>query len=221
VFGLLIVQPDMGSAMFWVLWTLVLLFIYRARPRHLAGIVVVGLVLAVVLIKTHPYRFRRITGFMNPFADPQGAGFQLIQSQVAYGQGGMLGVGLGESRQKLFFLPASHTDFIFSIIAEEFGLIGVTMVLAAFYFLLNRMCRLARRIEDDYRRGLLWGIILIFSLEIFVNVGVSCGLLPTKGLSLPFISYGGSNLAAHFALLGLFFNASKLDTQTNENPSGL
>ncbi|MFA5337677.1 MAG: putative lipid II flippase FtsW [Candidatus Omnitrophota bacterium] len=210
---IVVVQPDLGTAIFWLLWTLCVLFLYRAKKKHLGLIVLVGVIAAVFLITFYPYRFRRITGYLNPFADPQDSGFQLIQSQIAYGQGGLFGVGFGESRQKLFFLPAAHTDFIFSIIAEEFGMVGTVFILLVFFVLFHKMYNIAKTSEDEFRRGLLFGILLIFFLEIVINIGVSCGLFPTKGLSLPFISYGGSNLIAHYVLLALFFNASKVDTR--------
>jgi cell division protein FtsW len=213
IFILLIVQPDMGTAVFWVMWTIIFLFMHRMRKRYLFAAMSAGLALSIVLIKFYPYRFRRIVGYLNPFADPQGAGFQLIQSQIAYGQGGFFGVGFGESHQKLFFLPAAHTDFIFSIIAEEFGLLGAIGLLAIFFFFLYKMANIAKLVEDPFRRGILWGIIFIFFLEISINVGVSSGLLPTKGLSLPFISYGGSNLVTHYILLGLFFNATRKEKE--------
>jgi len=211
-----VVQPDLGTAMFWVLWTLLMLFLYRARKKHLGIIVLAGVIAVSFLIAFYPYRFRRITGYINPFADPQDSGFQLIQSQIAYGQGGLLGVGFGESRQKLFFLPAAHTDFIFSIIAEDFGLVGSVFLLVVFFVLFHKMYNIAKRNEDEFRRGLLFGILLIFFLEIVINIGVSCGLFPTKGLPLPFVSYGGSNLIVHYILLALFFNASRIETRPVE-----
>jgi cell division protein FtsW len=213
IFLLLLVQPDMGTAIFWVLWTIIFLFMHRMRKRYLFMALGTGVAFSIALIKFYPYRFRRIVGYLNPFADPQGAGFQLIQSQIAYGQGGLFGVGLGESHQKLFFLPAAHTDFIFSIIAEEFGLLGAVGLLSIFFFFLYKMANIAKLVEDPFRRGILWGIIFIFFLEISINVGVSSGLLPTKGLSLPFISYGGSNLVTHYILLGLFFNATRKEKE--------
>ena len=209
VFSLLVVQPDLGTALFWVSWTLLFLFLHRAKGWHIGVLIGLGVVLTFFLIKLYPYRFRRIIGYINPFADPKGAGFQLIQSQIAYGQGGLLGVGLVGSLQKLFFLPAAHTDFIFSIVAEEFGLWGSLGLLALYFFLFHKMLTVATNTKDYFRKSVLLGIVFIFFLEVAINVGVSCGLFPTKGLSLPFISYGGSNLVVHYILVGLFFNASK------------
>ncbi|MCF7908742.1 MAG: putative lipid II flippase FtsW [Candidatus Omnitrophica bacterium] len=206
---LLLLQPDLGTAVFWVIWTIFFLFLFKARRRHLVFIVILGLVASFFLVKAYPYRLRRITAYLNPSSDPQGAGFQLRQSKIAYGEGGLLGVGLGEGRQKLFFLPASHTDFVFSIVAEEFGLWGSLGLLSLFFLLFHKMFKISKEVEDTFRSGILWGVVLIFFLEITINIGVSCGLLPTKGLPLPFMSYGGSNLVVHYVLLGLFFNASR------------
>ncbi len=208
---IVLLQPDLGTAIFWILWLLLILYLYHARKKHLILTVCAGAIVLFFLIAWHPYRFRRITGYLNPFADPQDTGFQLIQSQIAYGQGGLFGVGLGESHQKLFFLPAAHTDFIFSIIAEEFGLLGISAILLILFIVFHKMYNIARASEDNFRRGLLFGITMVFFLEVVINVGVSCGLLPTKGLSLPFVSYGGSNLIVHYILLALFFNASRQD----------
>lgn len=207
---LLLLQPDLGTAIFWAIWSILFLFLFKARRRHLLVVIILGLVVSFFLIKFYPYRLRRITAYLDPFADPQGSGFQLIQSQIAYGEGGIWGVGLGEGRQKLFFLPASHTDFVFSIIAEEFGLLGSLGLISLFFLLFHKMFKIASTASDDFRSGVLWGVVLIFFLEITINIGVSCGLLPTKGLPLPFMSYGGSNLVVHYVLLGLFFNASRI-----------
>jgi cell division protein FtsW len=207
---LVLLQPDMGTAIFWLLWIIIYLFIYRARLKHLILVIVTGVCASAVLIHFYPYRLRRIVSYLNPFADPQGAGFQLIQSQIAYGSAGIWGLGLGEGRQKLFFLPAAHTDFIFSIVAEEWGLIGTLGFLVFFFILFHKMFNIAKSSRDDFRTAILWGAILIFFLEVIINIGVSCGLLPTKGLPLPFVSYGGSSLVVHYILLALFFNASRV-----------
>jgi len=206
---LMLLQPDLGGAIFWMLWSILFLFLFRARLRHLGSIVLAGAAASFFLILFYPYRVRRILSYLNPFADPQGAGFQLIQSQIAYGSGGIWGVGFGEGRQKLFFLPAAHTDFIFSIIAEELGLLGALSLLFFFVLLFHKMFAIAKGAADDFRSGVLWGVVFVFFLEVVINIGVSCGILPTKGLPLPFMSYGGSSLVVHYILLALFFNASR------------
>jgi cell division protein FtsW len=214
-----VLQPDLGTAIFWMIWILIFFFMHRARKKYIFLIVLLGIVSSFFLVAFYPYRFRRITAYLNPFADPQDAGFQLIQSQIAYGEGGILGVGLGEGRQKLFFLPAAHTDFIFSIIAEEFGLIGSLSIIFIFFIIFHKMFNIAKLAKDDFRRSILLGIILVFFLEVVINIGVSCGFFPTKGLPLPFISYGGSNLITHYILLGLFFNASREEEISNKRCS--
>ncbi len=206
---LLLMQPDLGTAVFWVAWTILFLFLFGARKKHLISVILSGAFLSVFLIKLYPYRLSRIIAYINPFGDPKGSGFQLIQSQIAYGMGGIKGVGFGEGLQKLSFLPAAHTDFIFSIIAEEFGLLGSLGLLCVFFVAFHKMFRIAATSKDNFRKGILWGVVFIFFLEVVINIGVSCGLLPTKGLPLPFMSYGGSSLVVHYILLGLFFNASR------------
>ncbi|MBD3246480.1 MAG: putative lipid II flippase FtsW [Candidatus Omnitrophica bacterium] len=216
VIGVLsLLQPDLGTAIFWVIWVFLMLFLYKARIRHLSAVGGVGILLCALLIFASPYRMRRIVSYLNPFLDPQGAGFQLIQSQIAYGSGGLFGVGLGEGKQKLFFLPAAHTDFVYSIIAEEFGLLVSGGILFLFYFLFHHMYRIAVRCQDPFRRAVLWGVICVFFLEIILNIGVTCGVFPTKGMALPFLSYGGSNLITHYVLLGIFFNATRTNTPHN------
>jgi len=214
---LLILQPDLGTAIFWVFWTILFLFLFGAKRKHLFFVIVVGTVIALFLIKLYPYRISRIIAYLDPFKDPKGSGFQLIQSQIAYGVGGFWGVGLGEGLQKLFFLPAAHTDFIFSIIAEEFGLWGSFGLIFVFFVIFHKMFKIAKFSQDGFRRGILWGIIFIFFLEVGINIGVSCGLFPTKGLPLPFMSYGGSNLVVHYILLGLFFNASRREDKSQKS----
>ncbi|MDD5194348.1 MAG: putative lipid II flippase FtsW [Candidatus Omnitrophica bacterium] len=222
VCSLLVLEPDLGTAIFWVIWTLLFLFLYKGRKSHLLLIFLLGAAVSFFLVAFFPYRFRRITAYLNPFADPRNTGFQIIQSQIAFGEGGIMGVGLGEGRQKLFFLPAAHTDFIFSIVGEEFGLIGSLGLLLVFFILFNKMVALAKQSRDEFRGGILWGIIFIIFLEVSINIGVACGIFPTKGLPLPFMSYGGSNLITHFILLGLFFNAShQKEGESSESASGL
>ena len=218
IFILLILEPDMGAAMFWLIWTFIFLFIVKARKKHLLAITGLGVMMAFALVTFFPYRFRRIIAYLNPFADPQGAGFQLIQSQIAYGEGGVLGVGFAAGKQKLAFLPAAHTDFIFSIIAEEFGLIGGFALIVLFAILFHKMFKIARSAGDPFRRNVLLGVVVIIFLEIVINIGVSCGFFPTKGLPLPFMSYGGSNLVTSYLLLGIFFNASRKEKSLTLKP---
>lgn len=205
---LLLAQPDLGSVIFWVIWFLIFVYLFGARLKHVLLLILSGFLAGVFLIIRYPYRVRRIAAYFNPFSDPLDSGFQLIQSQLAYGRGGFFGVGMGEGRQKLFFLPAAHTDFIFSIIAEELGLIAVLGLLFVFFLIIHKMFKIARFSDDQFRKGVLIGITIILFLEVFFNIGVSCGLIPTKGTPLPFVSYGGTSLVVHFFLLGLFFNAS-------------
>jgi len=205
----LLLQPDLGNVIFWIGWLIIYLFIFKARKKHLISAILIGALLFLFLVQLYPYRLRRISAYLNPFSDPQGAGFQLVQSQIAYGIGGIWGLGLGEGIQKLSFLPAAHTDFIFSILAEEFGLWGSLGFLFLFFLLFHKMFNVAKQQTDGFRKGILWGVVLIFTLEIVINIGVSCGIFPTKGLPLPFMSYGGSNLVVHYILLGLYFKASK------------
>jgi len=152
---------------------------------------------------------RRMLVFFNPWKDPRGSGFQIIQSFLALGLGGVFGVGLGMSKQKLFYLPASHTDFIFSIIGEELGLIGTTSVVLLFMVLIWQAMRVAFKTENSFGRYLSLGIASMIAIEAIVNIGVSTGALPTKGLPLPFISYGGTALVFHIAAVALLLNVAK------------
>ena len=147
--------------------------------------------------------------FMNPWADKRGAGFQIIQSFVALGSGGPFGVGLGQSRQKLFYLPASHTDFIFSIIGEELGFLGVAVIILLFGMFVWQGMKVAFRAIGAFERSLALGIVSLVAIETIINIGVTAGALPTKGLPLPFISYGGSGLIFHLAAVGLLLNVAK------------
>jgi cell division protein FtsW len=147
--------------------------------------------------------------FLNPWADKRGTGFQIIQSFIALGSGGLLGVGLGRSKQKLFYLPAAHTDFIFSIIGEELGFIGAASVVMLFILFVWQGMKVVFRAEDDFARMLSLGVVLLVALEAIINIGVTAGALPTKGLPLPFISYGGSALIFHLTAVGLLLNVAR------------
>ena len=155
----------------------------------------------------------RIIAFLDPWQDSQGIGFQLTQSQIALGSGGVFGVGLGHSQQKLFYLPAAHTDFILSIIGEELGLVGALVIIVLFVSFIWVGIRLIRQTHESFGYFLSIGIILMLGLQAMVNVGVSIGAFPTKGLPLPFISYGGSALIFHLVAIGLILNVSKTQDQ--------
>jgi len=201
-------QPDFGAAMSLAVLTFAMLFLSGTRLRYLASLSVFA-VPVIIMLAMEPYRLRRITSFLNPWDDAQKSGFQLVQSFIALGSGGLTGVGLGSSRQKLSYLPESHTDFIFSIIGEEFGLIGVSVVIALFLVLFVRGIAAANRTKDNFVRYLAIGLSMMISLQALINFAVATGLVPTKGLPLPFISYGGSSLLVNMAAVGMLLNISK------------
>jgi cell division protein FtsW len=160
----------------------------------------------LVLVFSAPYRLQRLTAYQDPWSDPFGAGFQLVQSLIAFGRGEWFGVGLGNSIQKLFYLPEAHTDFVFSIWAEETGLFGALLLILLFVGLITRIMQTGWRAAAEgngFAAYLCFGVGLMFAGQVFINMGASSGLLPTKGLTLPFVSYGGSSLIMNCALLGI------------------
>jgi len=201
-------QPDFGAAMSLAFLTFAMLFISGIRLRYLASLSVLAIPVLFKLIM-EPYRLRRLTSFLNPWEDAQGSGFQLVQSFIALGSGGLTGVGIGSSKQKLSYLPESHTDFIFSIIGEEFGFIGVSVVVALFLILFIKAISIANRAKDRFVYYLATGLALMISLQALINFAVATGLVPTKGLPLPFISYGGSALLVNMAAIGVLLNIAK------------
>lgn len=203
-------QPDFGSTMSLAFLTLALLFVSGMRLRYITSVLVLALPVLYRLIM-EPYRLRRITSFLDPWKDPMGSGFQLVQSFIALGSGGMTGLGLGESKQKLSFLPASHTDFIFCLVGEELGLIGASILIALFLFLFIRGITISGRSKDRFINYLSYGLTLMISLQTLVNFAVVTGLVPTKGLPLPFVSYGGSALLVNMAAVGILLRISKGD----------
>jgi cell division protein FtsW len=206
---LVLAQPDLGTAVSLVVIVFVMLFVAGFKVAHLGWVLVSALPVLYLLILRVPYRRARIVAFLNPWADPKGAGFQIIQSQIALGSGGLLGVGLGRSMQKLFYLPAAHTDFIFSIIGEELGLLGASLVILLFVLFIFQAAKIAKSAVDSFGFFLCVGIITLIAFEAVVNIGVSIGCLPTKGLPLPFISYGGSSLVFDMVGVGLLLNVSR------------
>lgn len=210
VFVILInAQPDLGSCVVIFVLTIILLFIGGARVLYLGGAVLMGLAGVAVAILARPYRLARILTYLNPWVDPQDKGYQIIQSLIAFGSGGLFGRGLGEGRQKLFYLPAPHTDFILATVGEELGMIGLWIVMGLFAFLLYRAFTVALRAPDRF--GLLLGIGLaaLLGLQILINAMVVMGLLPNKGLALPFLSYGGSSALLNFSIVGLLLAVSR------------
>jgi cell division protein FtsW len=217
--AVMLIQPDFGAAMSLAFLTITMLFLSGTRLRYLISLSIFALPILFVLIK-EPYRLRRVTSFLDPWKDPQGSGFQLVQSFIAFGSGGMSGVGLGSSIQKLSYLPESHTDFIFSIIGEEFGFIGVSVIIALFVVIFFRGFSIANRTQDKFTYYLAVGLSLMISVQALVNFAVATGLVPTKGLPLPFISYGGSSLLMNMAAIGILLKISRgrdyQETETND-----
>lgn len=207
--GLVFMEPDMGTAVSLFFIGFILLFTAGSKIKHLIIISAAMIPALCFAVLSAPYRFRRVMTFFDPWKDPSGAGFQLIQSLIALGSGGSFGVGLGASRQKLFYLPESHTDFIFSIIGEELGFLGTSFVLMLFVLLIWFSLKVAFKLKDKFRSQVVLGIAAMIAFEVIVNIGVSIGVLPTKGLPLPFISFGGSSLVCHMAAMGIFFNISR------------
>lgn len=194
---LLLNQPDLGTVIVMFATTIGLLFLAGAKLWQFFGLVFTGVLAVVALILFEPYRVKRVTAFLDPWADPFGSGYQLTQSLMAYGRGSWFGQGLGNSLQKLEFLPEAHTDFIMAILAEELGYIGVLVVLLLLLSLVVKALRIGNRAmtqERPFDAFLAYGIGIWFSFQTVVNVGASTGILPTKGLTLPFVSYGGSSL---------------------------
>jgi cell division protein FtsW len=206
---LILVEPDLGSSVAIVSVAFMLLYVAGVNGKKLLPFVLAAIPAVVALIAYKPYRMRRIMAYLNPWADPEGAGFQLIQSLVALGSGGLFGVGLGESKQKLFYLPAAHTDFIFSVLGEETGLLGATAVLILLAMFAWYGIRLALRGPDSFATLTGLGIILLMLLEAMVHIGVATGAIPTKGLPFPFVSYGGSALVINMASVAVLLNVTR------------
>lgn len=207
---LILKEPDFGNTLLIAGIMLAMMFLAGARLSHLAVLLTAALPVLIYLVIKSPYRMARILAFLDPWQDTQGVGFQLTQSQIALGSGGFFGVGLGRSMQKLFYLPAAHTDFILSIIGEELGLLGTLAVIILFVVFIWQGARIAKRTTDPFGYYLAVGLVLMISLQALVNVGVSIGAFPTKGLPLPFISYGGSDLIFNMMAVGLLLNISRI-----------
>ena len=204
--ALLLAEPDFGAAIVLLATALAMLFVAGARLRDFCLFFGVAVIAMAALAVTSPYRMKRLTGFLDPWADPFNSGFQLTQSLIAIGRGEWFGVGLGNGVQKLFYLPEAHTDFVFAAFAEEFGLVGSAVIVALFLALVFRIFRLAMRAvrsERFFEAYLAVGLGTWLGLQAFINIGVNMGLLPTKGLTLPLVSYGRSSLIVTMVSIGL------------------
>ncbi len=207
--GLVLLQPDLGTAIAMGLIALLLLAVAKARWQHLLLIAGLAVVVLGFLIAGAEYRRRRILAFLDPWQDPQGAGYQILQSYFALASGQLAGVGLGASMQKLFYLPSAHTDFIFAILGEELGFIGTTAVIVLLGLFLTCGLRIATLAQDPFSKYLVTGLVGMIGLEGIINLAVVTGLLPTKGLPLPLISYGGTSMVVNLVACALIMQASR------------
>ncbi|HDX9589418.1 TPA: stage V sporulation protein E [Bacillus pseudomycoides] len=208
-FGMIMLQPDLGTGTVMVGTCIVMIFVSGARIFHFAMLGLIGVAGFVGLIASAPYRIKRITSYLDPWADPLGSGFQIIQSLLAIGPGGLFGLGLGQSRQKFLYLPEPQTDFIFAILSEELGFIGGSFVLLLFSLLLWRGIRVALGAPDLYGTFLAVGIVAMIAIQVMINIGVVTGLMPVTGITLPFLSYGGSSLTLMLMAVGVLLNISR------------
>ncbi|MDJ0829382.1 MAG: putative lipid II flippase FtsW [Desulfobacterales bacterium] len=203
---LIFLQPDFGSVVILGTITWVMMFIGGVRMMHLMTGLLVFVPSILVMLYAAPYRIRRLLSFMDPWQYPSDEGYQIIHSLMAFGTGGIWGTGIGKGYQKLFYLPEPHTDFIFSVIGEELGLIGVLAILLLYLIILWRGVIIARNTDDLFGQYMAVGLVTALGLQVCINMGVTLGLLPTKGLTLPFLSYGGTSLLLNMAAIGILMN---------------
>ncbi len=208
-FLLIMLEPDFGTAMVIALTIVCLIFVSGLKISFFVKLGLLGVLGIVALIIAAPYRMARIVSFLNPWSDPLGAGYQIIQSLYAIGPGGLLGQGFGKSRQKHFYLPEPQTDFIFSIISEEFGFLGVIIVCFFFFIIFYRMLKIAMGSSDLFRKYLAFGLAFGIFIQASLNLAVVVGLIPVTGVTLPFLSYGGSSLLVSMVSVGLVLNISR------------
>ena len=208
IFFLIVQEPDLGTAIFIGLLAAAMLFVSGAPVRVMAGLAGAAIPVVGYFIINHNFRIQRLKAFLDPFKEYDGSGFQLVQSYVAFGDGGLFGKGLGAGKSKLFFLPESHTDFILAVIGEELGFIGVAAVLGLFAVLIVKGLRAALNAPDGFGSMLGAGLTLMIGIQVLINCMVVLGLLPTKGLPLPFLSYGGSSLLTSMMAAGILLNVA-------------
>jgi len=209
VFALIMLQPDFGSGMVIMALGVFMLFLCGVPLKYFLYFILTGIIGITGLIISAPYRLARITSYLDPLADPQGSGFQILQSLYAITPGGLIGHGIGNSVQKHFYLPEPQTDFIFAIIAEEVGFIGAIFVLFLFICLFLRLGHIALKINDLFAKYVVLGIVSVLCVQVMINVGVVIGLLPVTGITLPFMSYGGSSLTITLLSMGVVLNISR------------
>ena len=215
VVGLVLLQPDLGTALSILLIASAMIFAAGINYRYIIGLLLVSLPAAYIVLMSADYRRRRMMVFLNPWDDPLGDGFQVIQSLIAVGTGGVFGRGLMAGVQKLFYLPYPHTDFIYAVIGEELGLVGATIVLACFCVITWRGLRTAMRAPDRFGAFLALGLTAMVGIQAFFNISVVLGLLPTKGIPLPFVSFGGSSLLISMIGMGILLNVSQHASTTH------
>jgi cell division protein FtsW len=206
IMGLIMLQPDFGTAIIIALVLMGMLYLAGSRILHLSALTVPFVAGAVILVMMKPYRLQRWLTFLDPWKDARKSGFQIIQSWISFGSGGPFGVGLGDGMQKLFYLPEPHTDFILSVVAEEVGFIGVAVVIALFVVLVFQGFVIAFRSTDLFGTLVAAGLTMLIALEASINIAAVVGLIPTKGLALPFMSYGGSSLVMSLAAVGMILS---------------
>ncbi len=205
--GLIILQPDFGTTAILAVTVMIMLYLAGARLVHLLGLI--GMFTPFVIwALCQGYRWKRVTAFIDPWKDPHGTGFQIIQSMIAFGSGGPFGVGIGDGMQKLFYLPEPHTDFILSVIAEESGFLGVSVVILLYAVLIIRGFIIAFKAPDLFGMLLAAGLTILIFMQVFINIAGVMGLIPLKGLTLPFLSYGGTSLMMSLATIGILLNIS-------------
>lgn len=217
VFTLILKQPDLGTGMILVVACGSIILISGARWRHLLGLGSIAVVTLVVLATTAEYRMKRLTSFVDPFADPQGQGFQIVNSFLAIGTGGLTGTGLGNSVQKLGYLPEAHTDFIMAIIVEELGIIGLAIIVALYVLLLFKGFSIFKHAPNFFGKFIAMGITVQICIQAVFNLGAVSGLMPVTGLPLPLVSYGGSSMLITLAGMGILMNIS---VQSNKERPG-
>ncbi len=209
--GLILLQPDFGTTVIIGVITFLMIYLAGGRIAHLAGLAALALPVAIWLLVRKSYRLARLMTFLDPWKDPRHSGFQIIQSLISFGSGGALGVGIGDGMQKLFYLPEPHTDFILAVIAEESGFIGVTLILFLYVVLIVRGFQISLKAPDLFGNLLAAGLTMMIALEAFINIAGVMGLIPLKGLALPFLSYGGTSLLMSLVSVGILLNISSYE----------